>query len=238
MDNRALIAGIRKDIPGFLLKNAEWKANLMAFVKDHPSVHVRGPESNKVALTFDDGPCDFSIPILDILREKGCKASFSYIGDHCKQFPDIVKRTDAEGHVIINHGYTHRKFDGMNGEEVIYELRQAEDLLFGMIGARTALARPPHGGMNAESVNGCVQAGYETILWSVDALDWLFEDKQRVIDNVLAAKGGDVILMHTTDYNPVTLEALPFIIDSLKERFELGTIDEVLGLPAYKGVRS
>lgn len=47
------------------------------------------PEGKKViALTFDDGPSKYSGPILDILKEKGVKATFFDVGEECLSFPD------------------------------------------------------------------------------------------------------------------------------------------------------
>ena len=51
------------------------------------------PEGKKViALTFDDGPSKYSGPILDILKEKGVKATFFDVGEECLSFPDAEKR--------------------------------------------------------------------------------------------------------------------------------------------------
>src|SRR5580693_4028303 len=61
-----------------------------------------------VALTFDDGPDPVDTPkLLDLLREKDVKATFFVIGKRADQYPEIVRRTWAEGHLVANHTWSH-----------------------------------------------------------------------------------------------------------------------------------
>ena len=61
-----------------------------------------------VALTFDDGPDPVDTPkLLDLLREKGVKATFFVVGKRADQYPEIVLRTWAEGHLVANHTWSH-----------------------------------------------------------------------------------------------------------------------------------
>ncbi|MGA2078792.1 MAG: polysaccharide deacetylase family protein, partial [Terriglobia bacterium] len=70
---------------------------------------LRGPaDGNRIALTFDDGPCaGYTEPILDILRERGVKATFFVCGRNVERSPELLRRIQAEGHTIGNHGYSH-----------------------------------------------------------------------------------------------------------------------------------
>ena len=45
--------------------------------------------------------------ILDILNEKGIKATFFVLGSNVEKKPEVVKRMYEEGHFIANHGYSH-----------------------------------------------------------------------------------------------------------------------------------
>ena len=61
-----------------------------------------------VALTFDDGPDPVYTPkLLDLLREKGVKATFFVIGKRADQYPEIVRRAWSEGHLVGNHTWSH-----------------------------------------------------------------------------------------------------------------------------------
>ena len=70
--------------------------------------HVRRHAAKKVAITFDDGPDPQWTPkILDVLKEKGVKATFFLIGVEAEKYPGIAKRIYDEGHEIGNHTFTH-----------------------------------------------------------------------------------------------------------------------------------
>src|SRR5262245_26379183 len=61
-----------------------------------------------VALTFDDGPTPTRTPrLLDILREKNVRATFFVIGRRVEESPEIVRRAQAEGHLIATHTWSH-----------------------------------------------------------------------------------------------------------------------------------
>ena len=61
-----------------------------------------------VGLTFDDGPNEDTTPrVLDILRDKGVKATFFLVGREAERLPDLVRRLSDEGHAIGNHTYSH-----------------------------------------------------------------------------------------------------------------------------------
>src|SRR6202000_639538 len=61
-----------------------------------------------VALTFDDGPDGRWTPkILDVLKDKGVKATFFVIGENMQGRPDIVQREVREGNIVGGHTWTH-----------------------------------------------------------------------------------------------------------------------------------
>ena len=72
------------------------------------SIHKGKKKS--IALTFDDGPHPENTPrILDILKDKGVKATFFVIGKNAEKYPDLLRRIDAEGHIVGNHSYSHNQ---------------------------------------------------------------------------------------------------------------------------------
>ena len=61
-------------------------------------------EGAYVALTFDDGPHATLTPkLLDVLKEKGVKATFFVLGQCVVANPAVLQRTASEGHEIGNH---------------------------------------------------------------------------------------------------------------------------------------
>lgn len=63
----------------------------------------------QVALTFDDGPSEWTPLILDVLDKWNVKATFFLIGAHVRHHPEIARRIAASGHTLGIHTMTHRK---------------------------------------------------------------------------------------------------------------------------------
>src|SRR5437016_2530000 len=60
----------------------------------------------RIALTFDDGPTPGGTDrILDLLAELKAPATFFVIGQNVEGYPDLLRRIDAEGHLIGNHTF-------------------------------------------------------------------------------------------------------------------------------------
>ena len=69
-------------------------------------------EASKVIyLTFDDGPSERTVEILEILREKDVKATFFVIGRTDEDSLNLMKEIVEEGHAIAMHTYSHRYTD-------------------------------------------------------------------------------------------------------------------------------
>src|ERR1700761_3074807 len=63
---------------------------------------------HEVVLTFDDGPWPATTPrVLRTLASECVRATFFLIGKPASEFPDIVRRSAAEGHTVAHHTWTH-----------------------------------------------------------------------------------------------------------------------------------
>ena len=60
-----------------------------------------------VALTFDDGPDDQMIQIMDVLASNDCRATFFVIGKKLEDRAETVRRAFEAGHEIGNHSLSH-----------------------------------------------------------------------------------------------------------------------------------
>src|SRR5688572_4408705 len=60
-----------------------------------------GKSTDKViALTFDDGPGRFTVPILELLKRHNIKATFFMEGIMVETYPEIARQVLQEGHEI------------------------------------------------------------------------------------------------------------------------------------------
>jgi peptidoglycan/xylan/chitin deacetylase (PgdA/CDA1 family) len=183
--------------------------------------HVDG--AGCVALTFDDGPDPVDTPkLLDILRDKGVKATFFVVGKRADQYPEIVRRAWAEGHLIANHTWSHHLlFCFLTPSRLRAEIERGAESVQRICGFRPLLFRSPVG-MRHPLLRPCLKgAGLEYVSWSIRTRDTLTWNSDVLARRILKqAASGDIILLH--DHLPrgalVMLEALPAVIDELRKR--------------------
>ena len=104
-----------------------------------------------IALTFDDGPHPKRTKeILEILDEYGIKATFFFIGQNVRDYPDSVPLVQAAGHEIGNHTFSHRNLQTLDYDSLCSEIDQTEAAVAEMIQYETKLLRPPEGKFSDE----------------------------------------------------------------------------------------
>lgn len=187
---------------------------------------------NYIALTFDDGPHPQNTPrLLDMLRARNVKATFYVIGRSVDIYPQVVRRTVAEGHEIGNHSYTHRLLSKLGDEELRQEMARCRDAVGRAAGVQPRTMRPPYGGLlqrQRELVHS--EYGYPTILWSCDPLDWKRPGASVVASRILAGtSAGGIVLAH--DLHAQTVDAMPATLDGLLRRgFKFVTVSQLLAM--------
>lgn len=187
---------------------------------------------NYIAMTFDDGPHPQNTPrLLDILRARNVKATFYVIGRSVDLYPQIVRRTVAEGHEIGNHSYTHRLLSKLGDSELRQEMIRCHEAVGRAAGVRMRTMRPPYGGLlqrQRELVHN--EFGYPTILWAVDPLDWKRPGPSVVTSRILSGtNAGSIVLAH--DLHAQTVDAMPATIDGLLRRgFKFVTVSQLLAM--------
>ncbi|MEH2177268.1 polysaccharide deacetylase family protein [Nostoc sp.] len=189
------------------------------------------PEQKVIALTFDDGPWPESTgQVLDILKKNQIKGTFFLIGQNVKNYPGLVKREIAEGHVIGNHTW-HHWYQFLNPQAAAYEIDHTADLIYQVTGIKTNLFRPPGGIMHNGVASYARNSKYAIILWSSDSVDYSRPAVPKLINNVFRrAKPGGIVLMHDGGGNrSKTVQALPEIIANFrKQGYRFVTIPELL----------
>ncbi|MHC5758616.1 polysaccharide deacetylase family protein [Nostoc sp.] len=189
------------------------------------------PEQKVIALTFDDGPWpESTAQVLDILKKNQIKGTFFLIGQNVKNYPGLVKREIAEGHVIGNHTW-HHWYQFLNPQAAAYEIDHTADLIYQVTGIKTNLFRPPGGIMHNGVASYARNSKYAIIRWSSDSVDYSRPAVPKLINNVFKrAKPGGIVLMHDGGGNrSKTVQALPEIIANFrKQGYRFVTIPELL----------
>jgi len=186
------------------------------------------PSRPMVAITFDDGPSQFTPPILDILQRHNALATFFIIGQHLENNEDILRRTFELGNEISNHTWTHPDFNLVSTDVVRTELEDTNNAIEAIIGSAPIHMRPPYGRQNDAAEVIIEELGFPMIRWSLDPRDWEHRDADIIADHVLNyVVDRDIILLH--DLYESTVEATAIIVPALIKRgFQLVTVSELL----------
>lgn len=183
-----------------------------------------------IAITFDDGPHpELTTKLLDILKQRGIKATFYLIGKNVDAYPEIVRRMVAEGHEVGNHSYNHPALTRLSPTKVAQEVKKTQEAIQRATGIAPRSIRPPYGATNARLNQRFLEEfGLITILWSVDPLDWKYRNASRVANHILQhTRPGDIILAH--DIHPSTIAAMPATLDGLLAKgYRFVTVSELL----------
>jgi len=185
-----------------------------------------------LAMTFDDGPHPQHTPrLLDLLKQRGIKATFFVVGQNAAQYPEILKRIATEGHELANHSYTHPILNPLGEGGIREQLDKTHQAVLGATGVTMKLLRPPYGALTENMRRWTHQTfGYRTILWDVDPLDWKVRDAARVQSEILGhARAGSIVLAH--DIHKSTVDAMPETLDGLAAKgFKFVTVSELIAM--------
>lgn len=177
-----------------------------------------------IALTFDDGPSDFTDRLLDCLETNNVKATFFLSGQEVEYFQEPVKRMEQLGCEIGNHSYDHPDLTTLSADDVTSQLSRTDQLIQDLTGHIATVVRPPYGAYN-DTVAGI--AARPLILWSVDTLDWETQNADSTVQNVMDnASDGQIILMHDIFKESVDAAEI-FIPQLLQEGYQLVTVSEL-----------
>ena len=183
-----------------------------------------------IALTFDDGPSDFTDRLLDCLEANNAKATFFLVGEEILNFPEPLSRMEALGCEFGNHSYDHTDLATLSAEDVTSQLSRTDQEIENLVGHGATLVRPPYGSYNDTVAAAAIRP---LILWSVDTLDWETQNVESNVQNVMdSAQDGAIILMHDIFKESVDAAEI-FIPKLIQEGYELVTVSE---LAAAKGV--
>jgi len=156
----------------------------------------------RLALTFDDGPDPATTPrVLDLLRERGHRATFFVIGERVARFPALVRRIGAEGHELANHSMHHRwHLCFWHPRRLAADLAQVEERIRAAGAEPAPLFRPPIGILSPRIPPGTARAGLRLVGYSARAFDrGPGASVQRCMRRLKPRlQGGAIVLLHDT----------------------------------------
>jgi peptidoglycan/xylan/chitin deacetylase (PgdA/CDA1 family) len=193
---------------------------------------------NSVALTFDDGPRQpYTGHILDVLKQEAVTATFFVLGKNVRRYPDLVRRMEAEGHRVANHGMDHSILMWAGGREAAVQVRTTNEILrqAGVIDP-APLFRAPHGWLSPNAHREIGSLGYRVTGWTKGVWDTANPGVDRIVartSEILAP--GSILLLHdgwgedTEEDRSQTAAALSGIIRQARERgLRFITVEEMI----------
>ncbi len=193
---------------------------------DAELVSEAATERPVVALTFDDGPSEYTDRYLDVLSEKDVPATFFEIGQEMPGREATMRRILADGDEIGDHTMNHVEYPGYG------QIAGAAARIKAYTGFQPCLFRPPGGAVNSAVIDTAGSLGMKTITWDVDPRDWSLPGTSEIYSNIVDnAKPGAIILMHDGGGpRDETLAALPEIVDTLRAKgYGFETVSALLG---------
>lgn len=203
---------------------------VQAFLKQKPLQEVK-TDKKIVALTFDISWGFETAPqVLDILQAQQVECTFFISGPWATQYPEVVKRIQADGHEIASHGHRHLNLTIFSKTEVKEEIMKAHQAIQEVTGEAPRLIRTPNGDYNDNVMEAIRECDYKAIQWGTDSLDWMNPGVSVIVERInKRVHPGDIILMHASDTCKQTAQALPIIIHNLHSQgYEIVTISELL----------
>ena len=174
----------------------------------------------KVAyLTFDDGPIPEVTPwVLDTLDRYGVKATFFFVGDNVRKYPELYEEVRRRGHSYGNHTMHH--LQGFKTPRIRYmrDITEADGLI------DSSLFRPPHGLLRWSQAKA-IKKHYNIVMYDLVTRDYSIKmTPDEVFRNVRRyARNGSIIVFHDSLKAERNMkEVLPRAIEWLQnEGYEL-----------------
>lgn len=193
----------------------------------------------RLTLSFDNGPTPGATErILDILKERGLKATFFLVGNNLADAAGrrLAERAAQEGHWLGNHTMTHGEPLGLRHDagHVEQEIAATQALL-GPLAHADRFFRPVGGGgklgphlLSPAAADYLIANRYTVVTWNNVPRDWLEPKRDwvaRALD-IMAAQDWSLIVLH--DF---ALDVMMDTLETFLDRAEAARVEIVQAFP-------
>ena len=198
------------------------------------------PPKGTICLTFDDGPCEYTGEVLEVLEKYGVKATFFVVANQTKYLHMLPKILE-QGHTLGIHCYDHRTYEWMYKNEQNYfsDLLTVQEIVHDCTGQYAHVVRFPGGSRTASSLAASFPGGSEEMYRvmheaGVRVYDWNVQPERRtktiedtIIDFTHPKKPYEYAVVLQHDTRLFSIRALDSMIRwALAEGYTFAALDE------------
>ena len=154
------------------------------------------------------------------------------MGTNAAKHPEILKRMDAEGHVIGNHSYAHQNLTKGAAAAMQDQVNKCAAIIRGAVGYAPVLLRPPGGNYDNRLLGYAKEKGVSVVNWTVDTRDWEHRNKDTILATAFrqgkyGVQDGAIVLMH--DVYETSVDAAVEMMDRLTAQgYTMVTVPELI----------
>jgi peptidoglycan-N-acetylglucosamine deacetylase len=200
-----------------------------------PSVY-RGPAGRRViSLTFDDGPSEGTLRVLELLSKHAVPATFFQIGANVERLSHVARAVHTAGHEIGNHSHTHPLLCFHSAASIYDEFARAQRAIVEITGFSPVLLRVPFGARWFGLRDAQRRLRLQGVMWTIIGYDWK-RNADTIVGRVTSrVSNGAIVCLHDgreTRVNPdigETLEAVNRLIPMLRDQgYKFETVSRLL----------
>jgi peptidoglycan/xylan/chitin deacetylase (PgdA/CDA1 family) len=178
-------------------------------------------KQKNIAMTFDDGPSEFTNDLLTYLSSNNIPATFFVIGQNIAPFKNVLKRMSDLNFKICNHSWDHSDFLTLTSSQIKTQITKTNALIQQITGTIPNCFRFPYLSFNSHVQKIVNDLGMSVIDVSLDTNDWKYFDTNpeliyQAFTNALPLNNAYISLQH--DRLNVSVQMVPKIIQYIKSR--------------------
>ncbi len=219
------------------------------YMELYPELYAEDPpaafkeDTGTVYLTFDDGPSDRTLEILEILGRYDIKATFFFSGGNGEKEQEIMKKVAEAGHAVGVHSISH-DYEKVYAsvESYLDDFNETYMSIYNATGIKPSIFRFPGGSINnynrftyMQIIAEMTRRGFVYYDWNVSGEDAVHgADWTSIYNNIISgiqSNSADraIVLLHDSESKEATVLVLEDIIDKLlNDGYKFDKIDNTV----------
>jgi peptidoglycan/xylan/chitin deacetylase (PgdA/CDA1 family) len=188
-----------------------------------------------VALTFDDGPSQWTLALLDVLAKHDAHVTFFVLGQQIAGHEETLKRAHAEGHELAVHGWDHKPVADLTAGALLAQVETTALLLEDLTGVEPRWWRPPWNRAEGKAVLKLAGRGFSFCGVTLDGRDVSHGEDAIVATVLRGLREGAIVGLHdgiAPNGESHLRDRMGTVraVDRILERCRSVTVSELLGV--------